>query len=419
MSEEKKSGFHFFAKKAVEPGLAGKDVRRRWMIVGVALVGVVVAASMLFRSEPLPPATSKKADPKVVDITPKPLDRKQWEAQSQTEIKALRESLTEEIERRKSLEGKLDQLLKSKSQALPPSVVPPPVPPGEQPNQTALPPVTPVPPPPLPVLKDTKPALPVPSAEDTEQAKPFHFSPPAKPKSEGEDVKAKVKYEKNKFSGFLPAGSFAPVALLHGLDAGTSVANQSNPQPILLRVQDHAQLPGAAKYRLKSCFVIASGYGDLSAERVYARTAQLSCVDKDDRLVLTSPLQGYLVDSDGKLGLRGTVIDRQGAKLGKAMLAGFAQGLATAFGAAQQSVTTSALGTVSTVGGSDALKASGLTGASTAAQQLAQFYLKEAQSMFPVISVDGGRIGSIVITQGLSLTWGNVDAQFTREVKPE
>jgi conjugal transfer pilus assembly protein TraB len=235
---------------------------------------------------------------------------------------------------------------------------------------------------------------------------------------DGDAVDAKVRYKKNTQNGLMVAGAFAPVVLLNGIEAGTSSGSRSNPLPVLIRVQDNATLPGAAKYQLKSCFVLASGYGDLSAERVYIRLARLSCVDKDDRLILSVPLQGYVVDSDNVLGMRGKVVDRQGARLGKAMLAGFAQGLSGALGSSQGDVTTSALGAATSITGTAALRASGLSGVSSASSQLASFYLKEAEAIFPVIEVEGGRLASIVVSEDTSLAWGNVDEQFVREVTP-
>jgi conjugal transfer pilus assembly protein TraB len=157
----------------------------------------------------------------------------------------------------------------------------------------------------------------------------------------------------------------------------------------------------------------------LSSERVYFRLVRMSCVDKAERLILSSPVAGYIVDEDNKLGLRGEVVRRQGALLAKAALANFAQGLAGALGQAQAVSTVGPFGATSSITGDAALRAAGLSGAQGAANQLAQFYLKEAQSIFPVISVDGGRRATVVFTEDAALEWGSSEAKFVREVKPE
>ncbi|MBC8737241.1 hypothetical protein F6X40_10520 [Paraburkholderia sp. UCT31] len=433
MSDDKKSGLGLWLSKKSD-GASGsgpitpKNVGKRWWVVvaGVAGFGIVVSSFMNGSNAP-PPQREKKVD--VVDLTPKGADQKTWQAQSQSDITELKDEnakLAAKLDRLTSALADKDAAAKQAAQA---GYVPPPVMPGTtSPQQMpTLPAVVPPPPPPTQPTTTINPSLP-PVDSLPHDIKPVVFKAEkrdvSKPATDAlgnaiDSVKAKVAYRKNPYSGFLPAGAFSDVALLNGLDAGTASMNQSNPQPILMQIQNNAVLPGSASYRLKSCFILGSGYGDLSAERVYVRLARLSCVDKANKLILTSQIGGYLVDSDGKLGLRGTVVDRQGARLGKALLAGFAQGLAGALGTAQGTTTNSVFGSTNSLDGTAALRASGLTGAQTASSQLAQFYLKEAEAIFPVITVDAGRVGTVVFTEGTSLEWGQGDTNFTKEVKPD
>lgn len=457
MSEQpnKGSGFTFTTKPGGGnagsislPG--GKNVKQRWAFVAVAVVVGITVVSGMMSSPPTQVGAPKK--PGSVDLGQGDLDKGAWTVTAKKEIQTLKDE-------NKLLNSKLDTIIKNMEQknkagslqekppALPEGIVPPPQMGGDGKSVVNPEKAEPIPaPPPLPPeLKQPTVKQPkiegsngVPSITPPDMgsdyggsSEPMVFPAPkagAKSSSAGdilekgteglEKVSANMDYKANKYAGYLPAGAFSSMALLNGLDAGTGTASQSNPQPVLIRVQDQATLPGSAKYDLKSCFILGSAYGDMSAERVYVRLAQLSCVDKQNRLILTSPVQGYVVDADGKLGLRGKVTDRQGAKLAKAMLAGFAEGLGNALGASQSTVTSNALGTSSSIGGVSALRASGLSGGSQAASMLAQFYLKEAQSIFPVISIDTGRTGSFVITQGVSLQWGESDAKFVKDVKP-
>jgi len=81
---------------------------------------------------------------------------------------------------------------------------------------------------------------------------------------------------------YLPV-SFTRAVLLGGLDAPTGGQAQTNPQPVLLRLADHAFLPNRFRSAVKECLVIGAGYGDISAERAYIRTENLSCVRHDGR----------------------------------------------------------------------------------------------------------------------------------------
>lgn len=234
-------------------------------------------------------------------------------------------------------------------------------------------------------------------------------------------IPARTEFKKNDGFGMLPMGAFAPVVLLHGVDAGTSETSRANPQPVLLMITDNAILPGAAKYRLNSCFAMGTAVGELSTERANIRVDKLSCVDKNNNLVLSEKVSAYIVDSDSIISLRGVVTDKQGAKLGKSLLAGFAQGLSGVLGSTQSQVQTTfqnGLTSSSGVSSSAALRSAGLTGLQQATNQLADFYLKEAQAMFPVVTVNAGRTATLVFSDSVVLKWKNTGSMYSEQVTP-
>lgn len=436
-----------------------KDVKKRWILIGiVAAVGIAVVGSMA-SSKPQQQASRRanaKADEKMVDITPKGLDKKSWQAQSMLEIEQLKQTTAKQAKDNQALVDRLEQIVERQAQleklrqqelkeaktggaALPAGVTPPPALPNSlQPRGASAlqQPVTPSPVPGVTLPNAAAgtanmpagavlPAVPaaVPHAEPTmsqPEKKGSALDTLGQKVSEVSEAAVKVSsnYVPSNNAGMLPPGSFADVALLHGLDAATGSVAQANPQPVLMNVLEHATLPGSAKYQLKSCFVLGSAFGDLSSERLYVQLAKLSCVDKADKLILSADVQGYIVDSDGRLGLRGVLTDRQGSRLAKAALAGFAQGLGNALKSSVGSVSTSPLGAVQTITGMDAVRAAGLQGAADANTQLAQFYLNEAKQMFPVLSVDSSRKATMVIQSAVSLKWGAQDARFEQQYKP-
>lgn len=442
MSDDKKnSPLSLFVKKeksgaapaaAVSGGKSPKNVQRRWLYIAVGVAGVaVIATSSLSEKKPVR-STAKAADA-MISVTPPNADKQAFEAKFGTDMEVLKSSL----EQLKADNEKLKQAAANPraTSPMPAGIVAPP----SQSNNGGIGPVgVDIPPPPPAVM--TRPGggapLPVPTyngmpgtlspmpvttngppmvfefKDSSASANPMNANLPA--------VSAKTTYKKNESAGMLPAGGFAPIALLNGLDAGTSVATQSNPMPVLINVTGQASLPGSAQYRLKSCFALGNGYGDMSAERVYIRVSRLSCVDKNEKLILSQEVAGYVVDSDGKLGLRGKVVDRQGARLGKALLAGFAQGLSGALGNAQGTISSNldTGSTMSSISGGAAVRAAGLSGAQSAAQQIAEFYLKEAQAIFPVVTIDTGRTGTLVFTNSVSLNWGAGEGQYVTDVKP-
>lgn len=241
----------------------------------------------------------------------------------------------------------------------------------------------------------------------------------------GREVTEVVK--KNPFRGYLPAGSFADVALLSGADVGTAEFTRANPQPFLMRVQSNAVTAGNGRYRLTACFIAGEGFGELSSERVFVRATRLVCMDKDQKLVLEETIKGYMVDSDGTQGLRGEVVRRSGQLIAKALLAGVAQGIAEVGRAAAQANATSITSPL-TGGGLQQVdtsidpkklgEAGAFQGASNAAGLLADLYITEAKSMFPVIRVPAGRKGTLVIQEGKSLEWKTYEGLFVVEQVP-
>lgn len=456
MTDPKSKGLGLFISKKdkaapsapVSGATRPKDVKSRWLYVGVGVVAVMVIASTVLGNKPAPaPLSAPKQAAGLVNVTPKGIDKQSFEVGVGQDLAALKDQVAKMVADNTRKDEEIRALRNGKNPAgaltpassLPPGIVAPPSMDntgglGAVPNTT----IPPAPPAPI-VLPTTTPKL---NPGGKAQGLPPELQLPTTSSSSGSPVvfdapsiaspasstpketsgtttqKGTVSTKKNPGFGMLPAGSFAPVSLLNGLDAGTSTATQSNPMPVLMNISDHATLPGAAKFRIKNCFVLGTGYGDLSAERVYIRYSRMSCVDKSDKLVLSQDVAGYVVDSDGKLGLRGKVVDRQGAKLGAAMLAGFAQGLSNALGGSQGTSTSSATGITNTLTGSSALRASGLAGAQSATSQLAEFYLKEAQSIFPVIAVDTGRTATIIFTNSVNLNWSHGDAPFVQEMKP-
>lgn len=203
----------------------------------------------------------------------------------------------------------------------------------------------------------------------------------------------------------IPAGSILSGVLLNGLDAPTSRRARQDPQPVLVRIKREAILPNRYRSDVRECFLIASGYGDLSSERAYLRSETLACI-RTDRKVLETKVKSYAVGEDGKVGVRGRLVSKQGQVLANAMLAGFAKGISQIFGRQQVPViVTTPQGTApfQQVLSADAAQAAAIRGVGESLETLAKFYLDMAQNLFPVIEVDAGRKIEFVVNEGFEL----------------
>ena len=226
------------------------------------------------------------------------------------------------------------------------------------------------------------------------------------PKTAGDHSKANTPSRDTR--RYIPSGAFTRAILLGGLDAPTGGQAQRNPQPVLLRLVDNAVLPNQFRARVKECFVVGAGYGDVSSERAYIRTESLSCVTRDGT-ALDVPIKGYVAGEDGKAGMRGRLVSKQGQLLANALLAGVASGIGHAFQQSSTTLSVSPLGATSNVEPGKQFEAGFGTGVGKALDRLAQYYIALAEKVFPVIEIDAGRTVDVVVTQGISLQ-GPLDA---------
>jgi len=207
----------------------------------------------------------------------------------------------------------------------------------------------------------------------------------------------------------LSSGSFMRGVLLNGIDAATDFNSKGEPYPVLINIVDPAKMPNLYRLNLKNCFVIGAGYGNLADERAYIRTERISCISEDGRS-LDASLKGHVIGEDGKLGIRGKLVSKQGQMIAKTLFAGTLSGLAKAF-KPQQSVSINLnpngnTGQLSPEFG-DIMKSAGAEGAGTALNKVADFYLKMAEKVFPIIEISAGRKVDILILEQSKMNYGN------------
>ena len=211
---------------------------------------------------------------------------------------------------------------------------------------------------------------------------------------------------KKKYQIYLPP-SFMEATLLSGLDAVTTSRGSKNPVPVLLRIKDLAVLPNRVKANLKGCFVLGEGKGNLATERVDVRLVTLSCLSKKGKAVIDQPVKGYVVDEDGKAGLRGIVAAKMGAMLARAALAGFLGGVGEGVKSSAMNTQVTALGTTTQVWKSTDTKnilRGGIGGGiSEAAKELQKFYLELARQTLPIVQVGATKTVTVVISEGVNL----------------
>ena len=282
----------------------------------------------------------------------------------------------------------------------------------------------PVPPPAPPVEPSPVDTPPVPPATDPFPTQPERRDPPpldavfAPDRGEqSRDGRLQIKVQRGDAGPDRPAEAAAPGAvripagtmltglLLSGMDAPTGTQARSQPYPALLRLKHDAILPNRFSADVRECFMILAGYGDLAAERAYMRSELISCVRVDGRTIEVA-VDGYATGDDGKVGIRGRLVNKQGAMIARALQAGFLQGFAQMFSTVP--VASISSGTSNTVPyqrmlSGEALQGAAVQGAGSAMDRLAEFYMDMAEQVFPIIEVDAGREVTVILNRGVEL----------------
>jgi conjugal transfer pilus assembly protein TraB len=222
----------------------------------------------------------------------------------------------------------------------------------------------------------------------------------AEPKPQGDDLPEDAV--------LIPAGSILRGVLLSGMDAPTGRQSRRDPYPALARIKHDAILPNRYRADVRECFLVLAGYGDLASERAYLRTEAITCV-REDGGTIDVPIDAYATGEDGKVGVRGRVVSKQGKLIAQAMMASFVEGFSKMF-------STVPITTLSTSGGQsatfqnvltpEALQGAAVSGAGGALDRLANFFMDMAEEMFPVIEIDAGRSIEFVLNRGATLRIG-------------
>lgn len=196
---------------------------------------------------------------------------------------------------------------------------------------------------------------------------------------------------------YLPSGSIITGIMLTGLDAPTGKGAMKDPVPVLVRIQKEAILPNMYRADIKECFALVAGQGDLASERAYLRSETISCVRRD-KTVIDMSMKAYVVDTDGKAGLRGRLVSKQGSAVSKAILASFAEGVAKAFSGQNSNNVSNGQ-----VDYGSAAESGMVGGFSSSLDRISKYYLDLADQLFPILEIDAGRKVTLVLVKGLEM----------------
>jgi len=206
---------------------------------------------------------------------------------------------------------------------------------------------------------------------------------------------------------YVPSGAYATATIISGVDASVGISSQSDPRPILLRITspafssiyDNIQ----QKVDISGCLITGAASGDLSSEKVYIKLVNMTC-SKDENLIYETAIKGY-VAGQGKSGVRGQVISREGDFLAKSFLAGlvggFGQGLASRV--APPLSFSSGATLQNGYSNEDIVKKGVGQGIGGASDRLSNYLINRAEQYQPIVSIPSGIEVEVVFVEGFHL----------------
>lgn len=228
--------------------------------------------------------------------------------------------------------------------------------------------------------------------------------------AEEEQIEEQTQTRDTPRTAYIPAGSILTGTLITGADFPTGKGSYENPTPSLIRLSKHAILPNRFTSDVRECFLLVGGRGELASERAKLRGETLSCIRNDGGIIQTK-LNSYVAGEDGKEGIKGRLVSKQGQLIARTMVAGFLSGMSEAFDYSQVSVlSTTADNKVQYQKNfsTEAAKGGFATGMQNSLDRVAQFYMDLADEMVPVVEINAGRQVDVVVISGTTL---NVTAQ--------
>ncbi|WP_371253712.1 TraB/VirB10 family protein [Orientia tsutsugamushi] len=214
--------------------------------------------------------------------------------------------------------------------------------------------------------------------------------------------------QKKNVENYVTSGSSARAVLLTGVVVGTGTNSSSSPEPIVLQLLDTAILYDKYKTdQIKKAILIGSCNGEMSSERAKCRIETLSVVNNQGDII-EKKVEGWLIGEDGRSGIKGIVVDKSSNIASMAALNGVFSSIAKFL--QSKAIKPDMLPTLNLVGGQqqefqigDALQSGAYAGASNAFDKLADFAIKRADSMSPVVLIASGRVIDVVFKKGFDL----------------
>lgn len=213
-------------------------------------------------------------------------------------------------------------------------------------------------------------------------------------------------------SNYVWAGTFANGYLLTGIigDAGTNATK--NTGTVAIRLIDNGTMPNDQHSHLNGCTVLASTYGDLSADTAVVHLETLSCAGK--KYSFEKKVYGSVFDLDAFQDLRGQAVLKAKPILGYAAVAGLISGIGQGISSSGQTTQVTGAGVVSTP--TSAMRSGIGQGISKPADKITDYLMQIANLYHPIVRVHAGRKVIVLFQAGFWIDKKHQDFESMKSI---
>lgn len=197
----------------------------------------------------------------------------------------------------------------------------------------------------------------------------------------------------------IPLGTQVYGVMLAGADVPATGEGFSAELPVYIRVTEIGNGPNKFTLDMIDCFIQGQATGELQSERIHIRSTNLSCVTEQGE-TLNKSMPGNVYGQDGKLGVRGRLVHKAGQLLARSIVPGILGGIgeaATPRGSLLVTNTSEGGDEVQMPDVSDSIQAGAARGVGNSLQEVADYFMKWADKMFPVLELDALRPVTVIV----------------------
>ena len=220
---------------------------------------------------------------------------------------------------------------------------------------------------------------------------------------EENDYQTEIIYSTPKsVKSYIPEGTFFVGKLLGGISTSTALGTaENNATSVTLRLSGRGNLHPKNPLNIQDCRITASAYGDISSQRGILRLEKMICLINDH--YVESHISGQVFGPDGFNGIKGDIIETSIHHLKNAMWGGLLSGLAQNVQDPSEPGVLAGNSVVSLKkkkSAGEMFTGSLFKGVSNVGEKLADYWLRQAERMSPVLQIQNGVRVEAQITKG-------------------